>query len=300
MVAVMTRRASAWVAALALLCGCGDAPPPPAEEPEAPAPVADAVRAVTWSPDGRNLLVSWYRRDRHRLFVVFGPPAPGVPPDPSRGIPMMDDEALRASWAPDRLWVAFETSRDGNAEIYRARPDGMAPENLTADPAQDGEPAYSPDSRRIAFTSTRGGGTSAIWIMRGDGGDPRPLGAPVPPGAQHGPAWSPDGGRLAFSVFMGGADRIVVASAEGSSAAQVAVGARPAWSRDGRSLYYDRGDSIFAHAADGSGDETFVVSGTAPAPSPDGSWLAFARGDRVAASLYLLDLEGRTETRITP
>lgn len=296
----MTRLAWVVTPALFVLAGCADAAPPPADQPEAPAPEVDAVRAVTWSPDGRNLLVSWDRRDRHRLFVVFGPPGPGVPPDPSRGIPMMDDEAAHGSWAPDRLWVAFETSRDGNGEIYRVRPDGMGPENLTADPAEDREPAYSPDSRRIAFSSTRGGGAPAIWIMGGDGRDARPLDAPVPAGAQHWPAWSRDGGRLAFSVFMAGADRIVVASAEGSSATQVAVGARPAWSHDGRSLYYDRGDSIFVHAADGSGDETFVATGSAPAPSPDGSWLALIRGDRTAASLYLLDLEGRAETRITP
>jgi len=288
------------MSALGLLAGCGDAPPPPEEVPAAPAPVADAVRAVTWSPDGRNLLVTWYRRDRHRLYVIFGPPGPGVPPDPSRGIPMMDDEALRGTWAPDRLWVAFETSRDGNAEVYRARPDGMAPENLTADPAADQAPAFSPDSRRIAFSSTRGGGVPAVWIMGSDGRDPRPLDAPVPAGAQRWPAWSPDGRRLAFSVSAGGGDRVYAAAADGSTVWEIAVGARPTWSHDGRSLYYDRGDTIFVRAAQGAGAEAFVVSGTAAAPSPDGSWLAFARGDSVAAALYLLDLTGHTETRITP
>lgn len=288
--------------ALLLFTGCVDAPPPPAEAPGAPVPVpvADAVRGVTWSPDGRTLLVSWYRRDRYRLYVVFGPTGFAVPPDRSSGIPMMDEEARHGSWAPDRLWVAFETSRDGNDEIYRARPDGMGPENLTADPAADQSPAYSPDSRRIAFSSTRGGGPSAIWVMGSDGRDPRPLGAPVPDGAQRWPAWSRDGRRLAFSEFMDGADRVVVASVDGSPGRQVAVGARPAWSHDGRSLFYDRGDSIFTHTADGSGDESFVVSGRAPAPSPDGLWLAFVRGTESQASLYLLDLEGRTETQITP
>lgn len=285
--------------ALLLFMGCGDAPPPPAEAPEAPAPVADAVRAVTWSPDGRTLLVSWYRRDRHRLYVVFGPTGFGAPPDRSSGIPMMDEEARHGSWAPDRLWVAFETSRDGNDEIYRARPDGMGPENLTADPAADQAPAYSPDSRRIAFTSNRGGGASAIWIMGSDGRDPRPLGAPVPDGAQRWPAWSRDGRRLAFSLSVGGGHGVYVAPVDGSSAAEIALGARPAWSHDGRTLYYDRLDSIFVRRADGSGDEEFVVTGVAPAPSPDGRWLAFVRGDEMASSLYLIDLEGRAEIRIT-
>lgn len=285
--------------ALLLLLGCGDAPPRPAEAPEAPPPVADAVRAVTWSPDGRNLLVSWYRRDRHRLYVVFGPSAPGTPPDPSRGIPMMEDEALSGSWAPDRLWVAFETSRDGNDEIYRTRPDGTAPENLTADPADDQAPDYSPDSRLIAFSSNRGGASLTIWVMGSDGRDPRPVGAPIPDGDQRWPDWSPDGRRLAFSVSVAAANRIWVASADGSSAVEVAAGARPAWSPQGRSLYYDRNDSIFVRAADDGGEESFVVAGKAPAPSPDGLWLAFVRGDQTTASLHLLDLQGSAETRIT-
>lgn len=296
----MNGRSRAVIPALALFLGCGEAPPPPAETPEAPPPVADAVRAVTWSPDGRNLLVSWYRRDRHHLYVVFGPPAPGVPPDPSRGIPMMEDEALRGTWAPDRLWVAFETSRDGNDEIYRARPDGMAPENITSDDADDQAPAFSPDSRRIAFSSNRGGGALAIWIMGADGSDPRPLGAPVPTGDQRWPAWSPDGRRLAFSTRVAAVNRIFVGPADGSAAVEVAAGARPAWSHDGRSLYYDRSDSVFVRPADGSGEEAFVVMGRAPAPAPDGLWLAFARGSQSQASLYLLDLEGRIEARITP
>jgi len=262
--------------------------------------VVDAVRAVTWSPDGRNLLVSWYRQDRHRLYVVFGPAGPGVPPAASRGIPMMEDEALRGSWAPNRLWVAFQTSRDGNDEIYRARPDGTAPENLTADPAADGAPAYSPDSRHIAFSSDRGGGSPAVWIMESDGRDPHPLGAEVPGGAQRWPAWSPDGRRLAFAVDVASTDRVYVAAVDGSSAVDLAAGSRPAWAPGGRRLYYDRSDSVFVRAADGSGGEDFVVAGWAAAPSPDGSWVAFARGDRQSASLYLLDLEARVETRITP
>jgi Tol biopolymer transport system component len=212
---------------------------------------------------------------------------------------MMEGEALRGAWSPDRLWVAFETSRDGNGEIYRARPDGQAPENLTADPAADQAPSYSPDSRRIAFTSTRGGGASAVWIMDADGGDPRPLSAPVPSGAQGWPAWSPDGRRLALTVHTGAADRVYVASVDGGSAADVATGARPAWSPDGRDLYYDRSDSIFVRAADGSGEEAFVVGGKAAAPSPDGAWIAFVRGDRTTASLHLLDLQRSVETRIT-
>lgn len=261
--------------------------------------MADAVRAAAWSPDGRTLLVSWYRRDRHRLYVVFAP-AGSTPPEPSRGIPVMEDEALRGSWAPDRLWVAFETSRDGNDEVYRVRPDGMGPENLTHDSGDDGSPAFSPDSRHIAFTSTRGGRTMAIWIMNADGRDARPLGAEVPEGEQRWPAWSRDGRRVAFAAFTGGANRVFVAAADGTSAAEVGRGTRPAWSSDGARLYYDREDSIFVRAADGSGEERLVTEGSAASPSPDGAWLAFVRGDDMVAALYLLDLASGAETRITP
>ena len=41
--------------------------------------------------------------------------------------------------------IAFESSRDGNLEIYSMNPDGSGQTNLTNDPAEDTDPVWSPD-----------------------------------------------------------------------------------------------------------------------------------------------------------
>lgn len=49
------------------------------------------------------------------------------------------------AWSPDGSELAFETNRGGNAEVYKINADGSGtPVNLTADPASDKAPHWSP------------------------------------------------------------------------------------------------------------------------------------------------------------
>ncbi len=268
------------------------------EAPEDPEVVADFIQEAVWSADGRRLVASWYRGDRYGLFGLLPPYPDGVPPEPSRGIPLT--EGVWASWSPDGLWVAFETSRDGNREVYRARPDGTGPENLTLNEAEDGEPEYSLDGRRIVFTSSREAEGVRIWVMNADGSGARALSPDLPGAEQHGPTWSPDGRRIAYyATAEGGEDTVYIASADGSVVEAMGPGVFPSWSRDGRRLYYDRNDSIFWRAPGGGTPELVVADGFAARPSPDGRWLTFVRGRWPLSALFLFDLETGTETRIS-
>jgi Tol biopolymer transport system component len=47
-------------------------------------------------------------------------------------------------WSPDGTWIAFQSYRDGNDEIYRMRADGSDEQRLTNDPATDANPVWSP------------------------------------------------------------------------------------------------------------------------------------------------------------
>jgi TolB protein len=66
--------------------------------------------------------------------------------------------------------------------------DGSNALNLTDNPADDLEPAWSPDGRRIAFTSDRGGSRD-IYVMNADGSGVTRL--TENPADDEFPAWSP-------------------------------------------------------------------------------------------------------------
>ena len=97
--------------------------------------------------------------------------------------------------------------RDGDLWVGKNR--------VTAGAADDGDPDWSPDRRRIAFTrAVAGSRTSELWIVRWDGGGLRQVTRGF---VDVQPAWSPDGERIAFarSPLEGGSFDIAVVGARG-------------------------------------------------------------------------------------
>jgi len=116
---------------------------------------------------------------------------------------------------------------------------------LIASTFRDSDPDYSPDGRRIAFTSGRNG-SFGIWVSDSDGTNPRLLfdGGAYVTGS---PRWSPDGRRILFDTRAHdpagvGNPSIWIVDADGGEARRLSEAGTgdvaPSWSRDGAWIYF--------------------------------------------------------------
>lgn len=70
------------------------------------------------------------------------------------------------SWSPDSKWLAYGLADlNFNQEIYiHSADNSSAPVNVSMHPQYDGDPVWSPDGSKLAFTSQRNNGDSDIWF----------------------------------------------------------------------------------------------------------------------------------------
>jgi Tol biopolymer transport system component len=199
--------------------------------------------------------------------------------------------------------ITFTSDRDGSPfvyDIYSMNADGSNQTRLTTAAAQDLDPAYSPDSEKIAFASLRDGNFE-IYVMNADGTGQTNL--TNNPATDFGPSWSPDGQKIAF-------DRngdIFVMNANGSGQTGLtndpAQEDSPAWSPDGQKIAYRRGNDIFVMNANGSSQTNLTNTGDAelyPNWSPDGQKLAYTRNvSGGSIEVYAMDANGSNQTNLT-
>jgi len=205
--------------------------------------------------------------------------------------------------------IAFAACVAGNWDIYSVAADGTDLRRLTTDPADDLDPAWSPDGTRLAFTSRRDGYWNLYVLNARDGRLTQLTSSPRYDGA---PTWSPDGQRLAFESSRAGDLDIWMVDAGGGEPANLTPDsplgdAGPAWSPDGQSIaftswrYGDR--DIFLLDIKTMGVVQFTSSSATeerPAWSPDGARLAFVAEPAYTREVYVADIaaspvdEGRT------
>ena len=100
--------------------------------------------------------------------------------------------------SPDGEVIAFASSRDGQAEIYRMPAAGGPATRLTSFHKDDWSPQWSADATQLAFLSDREG-TPRVFVMAPDGtGQRRVSDDHQPETVEDRPRWAPIGAALAF------------------------------------------------------------------------------------------------------
>lgn len=89
----------------------------------------------------------------------------------------------QASYSPDGLRIAFISTKGGaTPQIFVANADGSGVRQLT-EGSSNASPAWSPDGRKIIFSSNRGKkneGDYDLWVMNADGSNPQHIDLQMP------------------------------------------------------------------------------------------------------------------------
>jgi TolB protein len=200
--------------------------------------------------------------------------------------------------------VAFVTAeRDQNGQTFRLVVADQDGENETVimqskDPIMS--PAWSPDSRRLAYVSFENN-RSSVWVQTLRTGNR--IQVSNKPGINGAPAFSPDGRQLVLT--LGGLDGNLDINVLDLSTRQTrrltthrAIDTEGSWSPDGKYIYFtsDRsgGPQIYRVRADGGTPERVTFEGSynaRPRLSPDGERLAMVHLDRGSYRIAVMDMD---------
>ena len=222
------------------------------------------------------------------------------------------------SLSPDGEWVVYAGDGDGGRDIFLRTIGGQRVINLTGDsPADDSQPAFSPDGSRITFRSSREGG--GIFVMGRTGEGVRRV-----TNEGFNPAWSPDGLRLVYGMESAGLtplngelrSELWVVPVEGGDPRRVSASDRdaldPSWSPNGfRIAYTARGTTggdtagMDIQTIPAAGGESVRVtedraSDWSPAWSGDGQHLYFVSNRGGSMNLWRVPIDEESGRRLGP
>lgn len=237
----------------------------------------------------------------------------------------MDRGACQPSWSPDGLQLVFISPCGGRGEFYETiynesslytiNADGTGLKQLTPSPGSDFDPAWSPDGKRIAFTSVRDG-FRQIYTLDVDTSDITLLTNTTNLIESSQPAWSPDGKRIAYTVKRVGTYQVWAMTDTGQETVQLARSGQdlwdflPAWSADGKTVYFNQRRQgpfrpwLMKVNYEDLSQEARRLNFATPIEdvsfSPDGLWLVFEGmapdGNR---EIYFMTVAGSGRTRLT-
>ena len=208
------------------------------------------------------------------------------------------DHEISPVWSPDGTEIMFISNRGhiyGTGGFWRmkAEPGAEAREVHYEETTWKARPDFSPDGKRIVYSSYLGQAWNQLWAMPAQGGDPFPI--------SYGdfdninPRWSPDGKQIAFISNRSGNTSLWVEEIPGGSQTEVVAKER---------RYRKPVAQLTIKVVDAAGHATAArVSVTAAdgrAYAPDDAWMhADDNFDRKARAFEAHYFQMNGETRLT-
>jgi TolB protein len=211
-----------------------------------------------WSASGKQVVFTRHREDKIGL-VVMAADGSNEKTITTGKFPQYD-----ACWSPDGTRLAFtnvtQSGTQGNLDVFIARAEGSDPQLFAGDQGKlshEEYPAWSPDGKRIAWSSTCEG-NQELYVAQIDGSNRIRL--TNDPALDAHPAWSPDGKKICFATNRWGDFEIAVMNADGSNVTRITdsrgLDDYPVFSPDGKRLAFtsnrDGQFEIYVASADGS------------------------------------------------
>lgn len=207
--------------------------------------------------------------------------------------------------------IAFHSERMGGLQIFVL--DGTTGEltQVTNDPREAFEPAWSPDCSQIIYTSGAGSLTDfGLYRIQADGSDRTPF-IDQPGIGEWAAAWSPQGDRVAYQATPdAGLMNVCLADANGQPQGCLAhsgySNASPDWSPDGRQIVFSSNRTgnweIFVKTADLSETAVQLTSNGAsnlyPKFAPDGQTIVYSSNQPGIRTLFTMNPDGSNQQQI--
>ena len=259
-----------------------------------------------WSPDGKQIAFGSYNNDSGGLYIMNSDGSNPTKLIDTKRLSTYYSQAAAASgfgigspvWSPDGKKIGFSSSyyvgccfAHGYTSVINA--DGS--HLITAEGVSwSGIVFWSPDSQRIAYSGSCGGGSS-ICVMNADGTSHHIADGRIP-------TWSPDGKKIAFSSGPYNNVEVYVINVDGTNPINLTNynkgwDGNPIWSPDGKKIafssYRDGNWEIYVMNSDGS-DQINLTNNSAtdgnPVWSPDSQKIAFVSERDGNNEIYLVDV----------